>query len=134
MGVSEKTGKAFLMVPGTVNPKCMAGFPRRAQSPPALCNPMDCSQPGFSSMGFSRHIYWSGLPFPPSRNLPNPGIKPKTPGWQAESLPLCRLRRPVHGVTKSPTTEQAPTQAHGACYNVVATRSGKQTHSEGQSR
>ena len=28
------------------------------------------------SMGFSRQEYWSGLPFPPAGNLPNPGIKP----------------------------------------------------------
>ena len=28
------------------------------------------------SMGFSRHEYWSGLPFPTPGDLPNPGIKP----------------------------------------------------------
>ena len=28
------------------------------------------------SMGFSRHEYWSGLPFPPPENLPNQGIEP----------------------------------------------------------
>ena len=28
------------------------------------------------SMGFSKHEYWSGLPCPPPRDLPNPGIKP----------------------------------------------------------
>ena len=28
------------------------------------------------SMGFSRQEYWSGLPFPPSGDLPDPGIKP----------------------------------------------------------
>ena len=27
------------------------------------------------SMGFSRHEYWSGLPFPSPGDLPNPGIK-----------------------------------------------------------
>ena len=27
------------------------------------------------SMGLSRHKYWTGLPFPPPRDLPNPGIK-----------------------------------------------------------
>ena len=27
------------------------------------------------SMGFSRQGYWSGLPFPPADDLPNPGIK-----------------------------------------------------------
>ena len=28
------------------------------------------------SMGFSRQEYWSRLPFPPPRDLPNPGIEP----------------------------------------------------------
>ena len=28
------------------------------------------------SMGFSRQEYWSGLPCPPSGNLPNPEIEP----------------------------------------------------------
>ena len=28
------------------------------------------------SMGFPRQEYWSGLPFPPSGDLPDPGIKP----------------------------------------------------------
>ena len=28
------------------------------------------------SMGFSRQQYWSGLPFPTPRDLPNPGIQP----------------------------------------------------------
>ena len=31
------------------------------------------------SMGFSRQEYWSGLPFPPSGDLPDPGIKRVTP-------------------------------------------------------
>ena len=30
-------------------------------------------------MGFSRQEYWSGLPFPPPGDLPNPGIKPVSP-------------------------------------------------------
>ena len=31
------------------------------------------------SMGFSRQKYWSGLPFPPLEDLPNPGIEPTSP-------------------------------------------------------
>ena len=30
------------------------------------------------SVGFSRQEYWSGLPFPPPKDLPNPGTKPVT--------------------------------------------------------
>ena len=29
------------------------------------------------SMPFSRQEYWSGLPFPPPGDLPNPGIEPE---------------------------------------------------------
>ena len=36
--------------------------------------------------GFSRQEYWSGLPCPPPGDLPNPGIKPRSPTWQADSL------------------------------------------------
>ena len=39
------------------------------------------------SMGFSRQEYWSGLPFPPPGDLPNPGIEPWCPALQADSLP-----------------------------------------------
>ena len=31
------------------------------------------------SMGFFRQEYWSGLPFPPPGNLPNPGNEPVSP-------------------------------------------------------
>ena len=31
------------------------------------------------SMGFSRQQYWSGLPFPSPRNLPDPGMEPGSP-------------------------------------------------------
>ena len=31
------------------------------------------------SMGFSRQKYWSGSPFPPPGNLPNPEIEPASP-------------------------------------------------------
>ena len=41
-----------------------------------LCNPMDYSLPGSSVHGFSRQEYWSGLPFPPTGDLPNPEIEP----------------------------------------------------------
>ena len=40
------------------------------------------------SMGFSRQEYWSGLPFPPPGDLPNPGIKSASSSLQVDSLPL----------------------------------------------
>jgi len=38
------------------------------------------------SMGFSRQEYWSGLPFPYPGDLPNPGIEPRSPALQGDSL------------------------------------------------
>ena len=35
------------------------------------------------SMEFSKQEYWSGLPFPPPGELPNPGIKPLSPASPA---------------------------------------------------
>ena len=37
-------------------------------------------------MGFSRQEYWSGLPWPPPGDLPDPGIEPRSPELQADSL------------------------------------------------
>ena len=39
------------------------------------------------SMEFSKQEYWRGLPFPSPGDLPNPGIKPRSPALQADSLP-----------------------------------------------
>ena len=39
------------------------------------------------SLGFSRQEYWSGLSFPPLGHLPNPGIEPRSPALQTDSLP-----------------------------------------------
>ena len=38
------------------------------------------------SKGFSRQEHWSGLPFPSPEDLPDPGIKPRSPMMQADSL------------------------------------------------
>ena len=55
--------------------------------------PWTTGPPG-SSMGLPKQEYWSGLPFPPPGDLPNPGIKPTFPELQADSLPLSQLGGP----------------------------------------
>ena len=40
------------------------------------------------SMEFSKPKYWSGWPFLSPGDLPNPGIKPRSPALQADSLQL----------------------------------------------
>ena len=47
------------------------------------------------SMGFSRQEYWNGLPFPSPANLPDPGIEPRSPALQADSLPSELPRKPL---------------------------------------
>ena len=42
----------------------------------SLWDPMDYTQQAPLSVGFFRQEYWSGLPFPPPGDLPDPGIEP----------------------------------------------------------
>ena len=50
------------------------------------------------SMGFSRQEYWSGSPYPPPGDLPNPGIEPVSlmSPLQADSLLLNHQGSPQH--------------------------------------
>ena len=45
--------------------------------------------------GFSRQEYWSGLPCPPPGDLPNPGIKSRSPTLQVNSLPAELPGKPI---------------------------------------
>ena len=65
-----------------------------------FCNPVDCSPPGPSVLGFSSQEYWSGLPCSPPGDLPNSGIEPvspASPAWQADSLPTEPPGKPTAG-------------------------------------
>ena len=53
-----------------------------------LCNPWTVAYQAPPSMEFSRQEYWCGLPFPSPGELPDPGIKPSSPTWQADALPI----------------------------------------------
>ena len=64
------------------------------QSCPTLCTLWTISHQAPLSMGFSRQEYWSGLPCLSPGNLPNPGIKPRSPALQADSLPLSHQGNP----------------------------------------
>ena len=57
-----------------------------AQSCSTPSNPVDCSPPGSSAMGFPRQEYWSGLPLPSPGDLPDSGIEPRSPALQADAL------------------------------------------------
>ena len=52
------------------------------------------------SMEFSRQEYWSGLPFPPPRDLPDPESSLSLLYWQADYLPTETPRRPLQEITE----------------------------------
>ena len=54
---------------------------------PTLATPWTVACQAPPSVGISRQQYWSRLPFPSPGDLPDPGIKPRSPALQADSLP-----------------------------------------------
>ena len=61
-----------------------------AQSCPTLCNSMDCTVYGILQ---ARRLEWVAFPF--SRVLSNPGVEPRSPALQADSLPVEPQGKPV---------------------------------------
>ena len=64
-----------------------------AHSCPTLCDPVDCSRPGFSLHGILQAsiLVWA---VPSPGNLPDPGIETASPSLQADSLRLCHQGSP----------------------------------------
>ena len=60
-----------------------------------LCGPMGCCLSGFSVHGILQQEHWSGLPFPSPEDLPNPGIEPRSPKLQVDSLPYEPPGKPI---------------------------------------
>ena len=70
-----------------------------------MCSQMLCHDPLFVtprtvvyqallSMVFFRQEYWSGLPFPPPGDLPDPRIEPTSPALQVDSFTIESLGKP----------------------------------------
>ena len=66
----------------------------RARSHPTVCDPIDYSPPDFFVHGISQE-YWSGLPFPTPRDLPDPRIKPASLPLAGGYLPLAPPGKPM---------------------------------------
>ena len=64
------------------------------QSCLTLCNPMNCSRPGFSVLVFPRQDPGVGCHLPSPGDLPHPGTEPKSPAVQADSLLLSHWGSP----------------------------------------
>jgi len=82
------------------------------------------------SMEFSMHEHWSGLPCPPPGDLPNPGIKPRSPALQADSLPTEPPGKPkskewvawwaaVYGVAQSWTRLKRLSSSSGSSLSLL---------------
>ena len=80
-------------------------MPRResevTQSCPTLCDPVDCSLPGFAIHGVfqARVPEWDAFSFP--GDFPNPGIKPRYPELQADALPSESPGKPHITITRN---------------------------------
>ena len=61
---------------------------------PTLWDPMDCSLSGSSVHGILQNT-GDGLPFSSPGDLPDPGIKPRSPSLQADSLPSEPAGKPL---------------------------------------
>ena len=53
---------------------------------PTLCDSVDCSLPGSSVHGILQERVLECIAIPFSRDLPEPGIEPRSPALQADSL------------------------------------------------
>ena len=78
---------------------CVCGHAKSLQSCPTLCDPIDCSVPGFSVHGILqvRILEWVAMPFSRGSSTGvgshalHPGIEPVSPALptlQVDSLPL----------------------------------------------
>ena len=68
-GPYEKEKKTYKKLKDALGSGCML----------SLVTPWTVARQAPLSMGFSRQEYWSRLPFPPPRDLPDPGTEPGSP-------------------------------------------------------
>ena len=88
----------FLLIPVHRDPKteCCVVCGLVTKSCPTLENSWRVACQAPLSMGLPRQECWSGLPFPSSGDLPNPGNEPGSPVLQADSLPTELSGKPAH--------------------------------------
>ena len=76
-------------------------------------------------MGFSWQEYWNGLPCPPPGDLPSPGIEPRSPALQADSLLLShwvkfliKVPSQPQVVSRTPTCKSLQIAQHLSIFSV----------------
>ena len=85
-----------------------------AQSCPVFATPWTVARQAPLSMGFPRQEYWSGLPFPSPGDLPNPGIKPRSPASLAGGFYTTMPPGKPKGAIMDPYKNLRPFQEAGA--------------------
>ena len=82
-----------------------------ALSCPALCDHMDCSLPGSSIHGIFQARVLEWIAFPSPGDLPNPGIEPRSPALQADSLSAEPQGKPLNSLTRGQNHAQCSESA-----------------------
>ena len=77
-------------------PKCVCVHAQLLSRAQLFATPWTIARQAPLSVGSSREEYWSGLPFPSPRDLPDPGIKPRSPALQVDSLPSGPTGKPTY--------------------------------------
>ena len=78
-------------------------------------------------MGFSRQEYWSGLPFPSLADLPDPGIEPGSPTFQADALTSEPPGKPIFMQKLHYNTMKAGTSSRGILRSILSSLVAQQS-------
>ena len=83
------------------------------------------------STGLSRQEHCSGLPCPPAGDLPNPGVEPRSPAMQVDSLPSEPPGKPL---LPTPETGEVSRSCATLCDLMDCSLSGSSIHGIFQAR
>ena len=83
----DSVTKLSLLLLSSLENVCVCVCVLVVQSYPTLCDLWTVAHQAPLSMEFSRQEYWTGWPFPSPGDLPDSGVKPRSPALQADSLP-----------------------------------------------
>ena len=90
-------------------------------------NPWTVARQAPRSMEFSRQGYWSGLPFPSPRDLPNPGIEPVSPVFPALASRFFTTEPPRKPLMENILAPQTEIQDFNFCSFLVLNLSSNRT-------
>ena len=91
-----------------------------------FCNPIDCSPPGSAVHGFSKQEYWSGLPFPPPADLPDPGMEPSAVAGRHPRSPR-RITQGDHSHLLLTGASERSRETHGNHSHLLLTRASERS-------